>query len=185
MCEALVLEGKSITTVAQAEMVFGKIEWRPWCDDYECENSPRHGYGPHAPRPTDCLCYVDTITTVRRAGYRFHDLPNGDQDGDNECFFWSAITPQPSPLPRGMVASLVVVGVFFSGFAVCLGLTPFLSYLLDQKPSLNYEVDRFGIPKPARKDRRRGVDVPVYRYSCPDIEPFVGTCEPEIERISL
>jgi hypothetical protein len=188
MCEALVLEGKSITTVAQAEAVFGKdaIEWNPWCEDYACENSPRDGYGPHAPQPTDCLCYVDISATARCAGYQFHDLPNKDEDGDHECFFWSAITPRPSPLPPGIFTGIVASFAAAVGFAACLGLITLLVQL-DTKP-VSHEVvatDRFGIPKPTKKDRHRDVDVPVYRYSCPDIEPYVGTCEPKAEQTSL
>src|SRR5215467_15859839 len=79
MCDGIVLNGKSITTVGQAEAVFGKdaIEWNTWCEDsYACENSPREGFGPHAPKPTDCFCYIDIVATARRSGYDFHYLPS-------------------------------------------------------------------------------------------------------------
>src|SRR5262245_56141307 len=119
MCDGIVLNDQSITTittVGRAEEVFGKkaIEWNPWCEDYACENGPRDGYGPHAPRPTDCLCCIDIVATVRRAGYDFNHIPT-DRDGDSECFIWSAITPQPSPLPRGMMVGVVMIAVFFFG----------------------------------------------------------------------
>src|SRR5262249_43009528 len=178
MCDGIVLNGTSITTVGQAEPVFGKdgIEWNIWCEDYACENSPRDGYGPHAPKPTDCLCYIDIVATAWRTGYDFHYLPNSDHDGDNECFYWHALTPRQSPFSRRMVASLGALSGFAACWVLILCLLLCISYL-DREPAPNYEVDRFGIPKLPKKDGR-DLDLfnPVYRYSCPDIQPVSGSC---------
>jgi hypothetical protein len=175
ICQGLTVQGRSITTIAQAEALFGRdnMVWQPWDGDYDCDLSPRPGFGPHAPRPTDCLCYVDVMATADRAGYLFHDLPNSSDDGDHECFYWSALTPAKPPVPNWAIFGFASVISVFCGFGLCLGL---LTYL-DSPPSSDVPVttDRFRMPIPERKIYR-GLKVPIYRYLCPELPPEVGAC---------
>jgi hypothetical protein len=168
--------------VGEAQECFGKdaIVWQQWDEDTACQFTPRVGYGPHAPQPTDCLCSIDSIATARRAGFDYHYL-------DNEPYYWASITRREPNVPWRLLSGLWLCLGGALGFAACLGLISLAVHLDTYRERASVEITttgRFGMPKPVEKRQRRGVHAPVYRYSCPELPPEVGSCESDASEAS-